>query len=49
VGEELQNFSAVPPESVVMEIFGSSGVRGVANEYLNPEFVCQIAQAAGSV
>ncbi|WP_136716905.1 phosphoglucosamine mutase [Halorientalis salina] len=32
-----------------MEIFGSSGVRGVANEYLNPEFVCQIAQAAGSV
>jgi phosphomannomutase/phosphoglucomutase len=32
-----------------MEIFGSSGVRGVANEYLNPEFVCQIAMAAGSV
>ncbi|WP_299266546.1 phosphoglucosamine mutase [Halorientalis sp.] len=32
-----------------MEIFGSSGVRGVANEYLNPEFVCNIAQAAGSV
>jgi len=32
-----------------MEIFGSSGVRGVANEYLNPVFVCQIAQAAGSV
>jgi len=32
-----------------MEIFGSSGVRGVANEYLNPEFVCHIAQAAGSV
>jgi phosphomannomutase/phosphoglucomutase len=32
-----------------MEIFGSSGVRGVANEYLNPEFVCQIAKAAGTV
>ncbi|WP_336001300.1 phosphoglucosamine mutase [Halorientalis halophila] len=32
-----------------MEIFGSSGVRGVANEYLNPEFVCDIVRAAGSV
>ncbi|MFB6084846.1 MAG: phosphoglucosamine mutase [Halorientalis sp.] len=32
-----------------MEIFGSSGVRGVANEYLDPEFVSHIAQAAGSV
>lgn len=32
-----------------MEIFGSSGVRGVANEYLNPEFVSNIAKAAGSV
>jgi phosphomannomutase/phosphoglucomutase len=32
-----------------MEIFGSSGVRGVANEYLNPEFVMEIASAAGSV
>jgi len=32
-----------------MEIFGSSGVRGVANEYLNPEFVCQIGKAAGTV
>jgi phosphomannomutase/phosphoglucomutase len=32
-----------------MEIFGSSGVRGVANEYLNPEFVTHIATAAGSV
>jgi phosphomannomutase/phosphoglucomutase len=32
-----------------MEIFGSSGVRGVANEYLNPEFVTHIAKAAGSV
>jgi phosphomannomutase/phosphoglucomutase len=32
-----------------MEIFGSSGVRGVANEYLNPTFVTHIAEAAGSV
>ena len=36
-------------ETLVMEIFGSSGVRGVANEYLNPEFVTHIATAAGSV
>ncbi|WP_226011636.1 phosphoglucosamine mutase [Halomicrobium salinisoli] len=32
-----------------MQVFGSSGVRGVANEELTPAYVMQIAQAAGSV
>lgn len=32
-----------------MEIFGSSGVRGVALEELTPAFALEIAQAAGSV
>jgi phosphomannomutase/phosphoglucomutase len=32
-----------------MKVFGSSGVRGVANEELTPEFVGRIAAAAGSV
>ncbi len=32
-----------------MELFGSSGVRGVANEELTPELVGQIARAAGTV
>jgi len=32
-----------------MHVFGSSGVRGVANEELTPAYVLQIAQAAGSV
>jgi phosphomannomutase/phosphoglucomutase len=32
-----------------MKVFGSSGVRGVANEELTPEFVVRIAKAAGSV
>jgi len=32
-----------------MQVFGSSGVRGVANEELTPSYVLQIAQAAGTV
>ena len=32
-----------------MHVFGSSGVRGVANEEVTPDYVLQIAQAAGSV
>lgn len=32
-----------------MKIFGSSGVRGVVNEGLTPEFVSRVARAAGSV
>lgn len=32
-----------------MEVFGSSGVRGVVNEDLTPEFVLGIAKAMGSV
>lgn len=32
-----------------MKVFGSSGVRGVANEELTPEFVSRVAMAAGSV
>ncbi|MFC7155840.1 phosphoglucosamine mutase [Halomarina halobia] len=32
-----------------MKIFGSSGVRGVANEELTPAFVGRVAMAAGSV
>ncbi|WP_247005422.1 phosphoglucosamine mutase [Halorientalis litorea] len=32
-----------------MKVFGSSGVRGVANEELTPAYVLAIAQAAGSV
>jgi phosphomannomutase/phosphoglucomutase len=32
-----------------MKIFGSSGVRGVANEELTPAFVARVAMAAGSV
>ncbi|MDG5775643.1 phosphoglucosamine mutase [Haloarculaceae archaeon H-GB2-1] len=31
-----------------MKVFGSSGVRGIANEKLTPGFVLQVAQAAGS-
>lgn len=32
-----------------MHVFGSSGVRGVANEEVTPAYVLQIAQATGSV
>ena len=32
-----------------MDVFGSSGVRGVINKEMTPAFVLQIAQAAGSV
>ncbi|PSQ15213.1 phosphoglucosamine mutase [Halobacteriales archaeon QS_8_69_26] len=32
-----------------MEVFGSSGVRGVANEELTPELAMKIAMAAGTV
>lgn len=32
-----------------MEVFGSSGVRGVVNDTMTPAFVLQIAQAAGTV
>ena len=32
-----------------MDVFGSSGVRGVVNEGMTPDFVMQIAQAAGTV
>ncbi|SNZ17607.1 phosphomannomutase / phosphoglucomutase [Natronoarchaeum philippinense] len=32
-----------------MEVFGSSGTRGTVNETFTPEFVVQVAQAAGSV
>jgi phosphomannomutase/phosphoglucomutase len=32
-----------------MELFGSSGIRGVALRYLTPELVLDIAKAAGSV
>ena len=32
-----------------MEVFGSSGVRGVANEEITPELVLRIAKAAGTV
>jgi len=32
-----------------MEVFGSSGVRGVANEELTPDLVLRIARAAGTV
>ncbi|MEF8785382.1 MAG: phosphoglucosamine mutase [Haloarculaceae archaeon] len=32
-----------------MQVFGSSGVRGVANEELTPQFALDVAQAAGSV
>ncbi|WP_302082829.1 phosphoglucosamine mutase [Salinibaculum rarum] len=32
-----------------MQVFGSSGVRGVANEELTPRFALEIARAAGSV
>jgi phosphomannomutase/phosphoglucomutase len=32
-----------------MNVFGSSGVRGVANETLTPAFALEIAQAAGTV
>ena len=32
-----------------MKVFGSSGVRGVANDELTPAYVLAIAQAAGSV
>lgn len=32
-----------------MEVFGSSGTRGIANEELTPEFVVRIAKAAGTV
>lgn len=32
-----------------MEVFGSSGTRGIANEDLTPEFVVRIAKAAGTV
>jgi len=31
-----------------MDVFGSSGVRGVANESLTPDFVLDVAKAAGS-
>ena len=31
-----------------MEVFGSSGTRGVANEELTPEFVLRVAKAAGT-
>jgi phosphomannomutase/phosphoglucomutase len=32
-----------------MNVFGSSGVRGVANEKLTPAFALEVAQAAGAV
>jgi len=32
-----------------MEVFGSSGTRGTVNESFTPEFVVQVAQAAGTV
>ncbi|WP_455449080.1 phosphoglucosamine mutase [Natrinema thermotolerans] len=32
-----------------MEIFGSSGTRGVANEELTPAFVLRVAKAAGTI
>ncbi|MFW6317973.1 MAG: phosphoglucosamine mutase, partial [Halorubrum sp.] len=32
-----------------MELFGSSGIRGVALRYLTPELVLDIAKAAGTV
>jgi hypothetical protein len=32
-----------------MEVFGSSGVRGVANDELGPAYVLNVARAAGSV
>ena len=32
-----------------MQVFGSSGVRGVANEELTPRFALDVAQAAGTV
>lgn len=32
-----------------MKVFGSSGVRGVANDELTPEFVLRVAMAAGTV
>jgi phosphomannomutase/phosphoglucomutase len=32
-----------------MEVFGSSGARGIAGTELTPEFVLQVAQAAGTV
>ncbi|WP_317176089.1 phosphoglucosamine mutase [Halomontanus rarus] len=32
-----------------MNVFGSSGTRGVANEELTPEFVLRVAKAAGTV
>ncbi|MFP4218457.1 MAG: phosphoglucosamine mutase, partial [Salinarchaeum sp.] len=32
-----------------MDIFGSSGVRGVVNDEMTPTFALQVAQAAGTV
>ncbi len=32
-----------------MEVFGSSGTRGIVNESLTPSFAMEVAQAAGSV
>ena len=32
-----------------MEVFGSSGARGIAGTELTPEFVLTVAQAAGTV
>jgi phosphomannomutase/phosphoglucomutase len=32
-----------------MDVFGSSGARGVANEDLTPEFACRVARAAAAV
>ncbi len=32
-----------------MKVFGSSGIRGVANDELTPAYTLQVAQAAGSV
>lgn len=35
-------------QAPAMEVFGSSGTRGVANETLTPEFVVRVAKAAGT-
>lgn len=45
----LRLFLSLADKGLVMKVFGSSGVRGVANEELTPEFVGRIAMAAGSV
>jgi len=48
VGISLRNPFGVRLEYHVMQVFGSSGTRGVANEELTPAFVLRVAKAAGT-